>query len=265
MKRLRLALILIGSLIIVIVLLPTPLTQTLRGTGSYLLSPLLRANYAAASWIHTRFTNLKELDNLHQDNLSLKKHVLELEQQVIDLAAAAQENETLRAELGITNRPSADETVAASIISRSANNLLGEALVDQGSEAGIQTGQAVMSQGVLVGRVKEVYTKNSLIALVTSTDTVFQAMLTDSEALGLISGGPTGLKLTEIDQGITIKEGEIVQTSGLGGVIPRGLIIGEVDRVTSESRSAKQEALVRSSIDFDQLRLVFIILRNPTP
>lgn len=249
--------------LVLMVFLPTSLGRSMRGGISRLLSPELRLGSRVGLSIHEYFNNIHSLPTLVSDRAQLQKRVVELEQQVAGLANAARENEALRTELGITNRPKSDETVAASIISRSTNNVLGEALIDQGSTAGIIAGQAVIAQGALVGRVKVVYDQTAVVSLMSSADAVVQAMLTDSEALGLVTGGPTGLRLTEIDQAVPTREGEIVQTSGLGGMIPRGLIIGSVDRVTSEPGAAKQTVIVRSPVSFDQLRLVFVVLRKP--
>ena len=263
MPRLKKPLYAILIIVILSILIPNKIGNNLKGFVFNILSPVLTITSESTNWTHTRLSNIKNLGTLHKENAVLKERVIYLEQQVLDLAAAAKENESLKAELGITNRPSADLTVAANIISRSSNNVLGEALIDQGSSASIEVGQAVMAKGVLVGVIKEVFTNNSLVSLVNSPTTHIQALLTDSESLGIISGSPTGLKLTEIDQGIEIKEGEIVQSSGLGGTIPRGLLIGEVDRVISDASSSQQEALIRTSINFDQLQLVFVILRTP--
>ncbi len=250
-------------LLLVITLLPTSFGSGLRSILIRPLEPLVRLTGGTSGFLYTRYYNLKNIGEIQRQNALLKEQVVNLEKQVVDLAAAAKENENLKKELGIANRPLADDTAAATIISRTSSSMFGEALIDQGQTAGVAVGQPVMSQGVFVGQVKEVFAKNALITLINSPDAEVQAMLTDSEALGIIRGGPTGLKLTEIDQGIEIKEGEIVQTSGLGGTVPRGLVIGEIDRVTSVPSSSKQEAMVRTAINFNQLRLVFVILRTP--
>lgn len=250
-------------LVALIVFLPTSLGRGIRSNVGHLLSPVLRLSSNIGLSIHEYVGNIRSLPELVSDRSMLQERVVELEQQVAGLANAARENEALRTELGITNRPKSDETVAASVISRSTNNVLGEALIDQGNTAGIVEGQAVVAQGALVGRVKAVYDTTAVVSLMSSSEAVVQAMLTDSEALGLVTGGPTGLRLTEIDQKVVAREGEIVQTSGLGGMIPRGLIIGSIDRIISEPGAAKQTMIVRSPISFDQLRLVFIVLRKP--
>lgn len=263
-KNWRTYLLILVACLLLIFALPGQISHSLRSSANRLAAPALNIGNAIGDYLHTRVSNLRNLGNLYQENALLQARVIDLEKQVAGLANAAQENEDLRAELGITNRPAADETAAATIISRTTNNLLGEALVDQGANANLKVGQAVVSQGILVGRVEEVFTTTARISLVNSTTTVVQALLTDSQTLGLITGGSTGLRLTEVDQGVNIREGEIVQTSGLGGTIPQGIIIGQVDKVISESGATKQEAIVHSPINFDQLRLVFVILKNPS-
>lgn len=262
-RRFRLPITIIFISILLILLLPKSINQTLKSGANHLLKPLLSVSYSTSSWLNTRISNIRSLGSIYDERATLQEKVIELQQQVVALSSAAQENESLRAELNISNRPPAEDTVAATIINRSINNLIGEALIDQGANAGIQEGQAVMSQGVLVGKISQVFSTTSIVTLVNAPNASIQAMLTDSQALGLVYGRANSLLLTEIDQGVTIKEGEIVQTSGLGGTIPKGLIIGEVDHVTSQSGQSKQEAVLRTPINFDHLRLVFVILRQP--
>lgn len=248
-------------LVLAVFLTPGRIGDSARGWAQHVLAPITRILNSGAVWLETRYSNLANLGHVYDENASLQNRVIELEQQVAGLSAVAHENELLRSELGLKTSISGWTRIQATIISRLASNPSGEAVIDQGSQAGLKVGQAVTSQGILVGEITAVSSSTATVTLVTSAQSQVQAELADNQALGLVTGSPTGLRLIEIDQGVNIAPGMIVETSGitLGGTMPRGLVIGQVDRVTSDASQSSQSAIVHSSINFDQLRTVFII------
>jgi rod shape-determining protein MreC len=254
-------LIVIGILIITVILLPGKLGDAARGSGQKLLRPITFGLNNTAIWLETRYSNLANMGEMFDERTSLQNRVVELEQQVAGLSAVAHENELLRSELGVKTHINGWGRIQATVVSRLANNPSGEAIIDQGESAGIKVGQAVTAQGMLVGQVSKTTPSSATILLVTSSQSQVQAELADNQALGLITGSSTGLRLIEIDQGVSMSNGMIVQTSGitLGGTVPRGLVIGQIDRIVSEPSQTTQSAIIHSPIDFDRLRTVFII------
>lgn len=262
MKKAVRTLALIGVVTVIAMLLPWSVGSGLRQFGRRLTTPLTRTLHGFGSWLDTRYTNLTTLGRLHEERDQLRVRVIELEQQVAELANASHENELLRRELGVKDRVSNYELVQATVVSRVSNNPNGEALVDQGSRSGVAVGQAVVSEGTLVGKITEVSPSGAVLTLVTSPRSQVQAEVVDTQRLGLVKGSPTGLRLTEIDPDTPLDRGMIIQTSGitLNGQMPRGLVIGQVDRVTSPPNQSSQEAIIHTPIDFDQLRLVFVVI-----
>ena len=261
MKRHWQRLIVIIILILVVMLLPGKLGDYARGTAQRILKPITSSLNNAAIWLDTRYNNLAHVGQIFDERASLQNRVIELEQQVAGLSAVAHENELLRSELGVKTRINGWGRIQATVVSRLANDPSGEAIIDQGEAAGIKVGQAVTAQGILVGQVSKTTPSTATVSLVTSSQSQVQAELADNQALGLVTGSPTGLHLIEIDQGVAMSPGMIVQTSGitLGGIMPRGLVIGQIDRIVSEPNQSTQTAIVHSPIDFDRLRTVFII------
>jgi len=254
-------LIVILGLIFVVIMLPGQFGGYLRGSAQKFFRPVSSSLNSAAIWLDTRYNNIIHIGQLFEDKADLQNRVIELEQQVVGLSAAAHENELLRSELGVKSHINGWGRIQATIISRLANNPSGEAVIDQGERAGVKVGQAVTAQGVLVGQVSQVTLATATITLVTSAQSQVQAELADNQALGLVTGSPTGLRLIEIDQGVEMRTGMIVETSGitLGGTIPRGLVIGQIDRIVSEPSQSTQAAIIHSPVDFDHLRTVFIV------
>ncbi len=259
-SRLR-SITVIFVVLILTLFLPGKIGDSTRSFGTKLTKPLTSSLHLGAIWLNTRYTNLRNIGHVYDDNAKLQNRVIELEQQVAGLSAVAHENNLLRDELGVKNTVVNWGRVQATVINRLANNPSGEAVIDQGSNAGLKVGQAVTSKGMLVGQISQVTDVSAVVTLVTSSQARVQAELADNQALGLVTGSPTGLRLIEIDQGVEMKSGMIVQTSGitLGGTMPRGLVVGQIDRVISEPNQSSQAAIIHSPILFDQLRTVFVV------
>lgn len=261
MKQPWRVLIVILFVALLTLLLPGVFGDSAREQGRKLTNPITQRLHAAAIWLDSRYVNLTHIGQLYSERLALQSRVIELEQQVAALAQATHDNEILQKELAVRTQLPGWQRIQATVISRIAGNSFGEAIIDQGSRSGVVVGQAVTAQGMLVGKVSAVTSSTATITLVTSSRAQIQAELVDNQALGLVTGSPTGLHLIEIDPGVTLKSGMIVQTSGItvDGTMPRGLVIGQVDRVLSEPNQSTQTAIVHSPINFDQLRTVFII------
>ena len=117
---------------------------------------------------------------------------------------------------------------------------------------------AVVYNGVLVGQVSVVYKTTSKVTLITSKDSMVQAMLQDSRANGLLKGGLSGLYLDNIVLDTQYKTGENVITSGLGGDIRQGILIGTAGKMQSYSSGIFESIEVNPLVDFSKLEIVFV-------
>lgn len=142
-------------------------------------------------------------------------------------------------------------------------------MVDRGSQDGVAVGMPVMSSNGLIGRISEVNPTSSKVVLLTNIDQtanqVSSEIIMEEEIVyGLISGYDSSsdrLVMSQITSTIEIEEGELITTSGLGGVIPRGLVIGEVEEVTMDAHGLAQQVFVNPAADFENIRFVTIINR----
>ncbi|HEC35356.1 MAG TPA: rod shape-determining protein MreC, partial [Anaerolineae bacterium] len=87
------------------------------------------------------------------------------------------------------------------------------------------------------------------------------ALLQQSRASGLVRGQPDGsLRMVYIPHEDEVQVGDIVLTSGLGGVLPRGLVVGQVAEVQRQDFALHQEAVVRPAVDYRRVELVLIVV-----
>jgi rod shape-determining protein MreC len=134
-------------------------------------------------------------------------------------------------------------------------------IVDKGSDKGIRTGMpAVVSDGILIGRVTDVYSNTAKITLITDPASAINAEVQDSSSKGIVNGEyGLGIKMNMISQAQEIKESDLVVTSGLGGEMPRGLVIGKIGRINQSKDKLFQEASVLPEANFSDLRIIFVV------
>jgi len=147
------------------------------------------------------------------------------------------------------------------IVGYETNPYLRYIMINAGSADGVGLGMPVVTGGaVLIGRIAEVSTHTSKVQLLNDTASNVAVFLQQSRATGLVAGQADGsLRLGFVPHEETIAEGEIVLTSGLGGVLPRGLVVGQVSQVIRQDFALFQEAVVRPAADYQRVELVLII------
>ena len=141
--------------------------------------------------------------------------------------------------------------------------------VDKGSRDGIEPNMAVMSQKGLVGRIVEVNAASSKVELLTSANESsdhFPVKINSANgnAFGLLKGydeANQALVATQLTGDTDIKEGDVVQTSGLGGNSPANLSIGTVTKVKPDSNGLDREVYIKPYAQMYDLSVVTIIQR----
>ncbi len=133
-------------------------------------------------------------------------------------------------------------------------------MINKGEDDGVKEGMAVLSEGFLIGHIKEVDKKNSKVVLLVDPDFSTPVLIQNSNTSGLLKGQlGFGLLLEKVPQNISLETGDTITTSGLGGVFPKGLVIGQVEEVFKQSNTIFQSATIKTAIDFSKLNQVFIL------
>lgn len=197
---------------------------------------------------------------LLKENADLRAEVVRLRRQNAILTEAAQENERLRAALGL-KQSSRVEMVASEVISRTESTWFDTAAIDKGSRAGIRKGWPVITPDWrLVGQILETDAFSSRFVALTDANSAVGAMVQRSRSSGILQGQAGDyLLLSYLSRDADVKVGDIVVSSGMGQMIPKGLIIGRVVRVVRSEVMGNARALVRPSIRMDQIEQVFVI------
>jgi len=249
----------IAVLVIFILILPTRFTNWLRDSISHALSPLASQLVHENRTLGNAWDNFQQIPQLRSERQQLQQQVLALQQEVAKDEQVKQENETLRQELGITGVTQTIPKVLARVILQGSNRLDQTLTVDVGSKQGIAVNQPAIYNGTLIGRVAEVHDNTAVIRLVTSTRSFVQAQISQNQQKGLLVGTGTSVKLTDVIQGSTIPTDGIVETSGLGGNLPQGILIGSLGSAISKPNDLSQSFQVGLPQDPASLDSFFIL------
>ncbi|MFA7244026.1 MAG: rod shape-determining protein MreC [Patescibacteria group bacterium] len=257
MRRNKNILVFVAALVILLAIVPFT-RKKISVSFSYVFSPMIGAISHSSFATRGLFHGISEISDLKKINAELTNKLSQAEIDKNELNELKIENETLKKQLGFVEAHQNRELIPAKIIGRDPISALDYIVIDKGSDDGVGLGLAIITDGALVGKVSEVNAKSSKVMLITSKDSIVQAMLQDSREVGILTGGLAGLSLDNIPQDIATNKGEMVITSGLGGDLEQGLMIGSVYGATSGSADIFKTLSVQPIVDFSKLEIVFV-------
>ena len=226
-------------------------------------SPIQSAVTATIGGISDAWYGYVALVDVEKDNGRLLAQNRRLRREVARLQEYAVENERLRGLLRFSERAPEVRMVAADVIAVSASPLSRIVQVNRGSGDGIELGSAVVHDDGAVGRVVAVADTTSDVILLAdvnhSTDVVFQRTRVRARVRGRGRDGTAGVKIEHLARTAPVELGDLVVTSGLGNVFPKGIPVGTVREVIKTSHGPYQPALLEPSVDFGRLESVLII------
>ncbi len=249
----------------------TPVENVLH----YVLDPLQRAFSSVVEATGGLFETVREVRELRAEVEELQVQVDALTVENVRLREYETGVEQYRALLNFVSEYPISAYLGADVIGQEAcdtfpcgevvgtepNPYLRYVTINVGARQEIEVGMPVVSSGAgLVGRVAQVGPRTAKVQLLTDPDSAVAALLQTSRVTGLVVGRPDGvLRMEYIPQEESINVGEIVLTSGLGGFVPKGLVVGQVTEVQQVDYALFQTAIVRPVVDFSRLELVLVI------
>lgn len=212
------------------------------------------------AWSRQLGEQLGGLFAVHAENERLRaenRRLLEWQAQAVRLGV---ENRSLRTMLDMPEPEPAADWVSARIVADSASPFVHTRLIDIGRSAGIAPGMAVMTPAGMIGRVIAVGDRSARILLLTDLNSQVPVIVERSGDQALLAGDNSAepkLQFLPLDPRFQI--GDRVMTSGRGGVLPAGLMIGEISRIEG-SRVA-----VRPAVDWQAVDFVAVLRHAPLP
>ena len=215
---------------------------------------------AATGGVKSVFNTLFIIKNLVRENAVLNHQVDELSFDNARLKSAQDENTALRKALNFQQQSDLN-LLPAEVLTLDATGFSQIVIVNKGENHSVKINQpVVVAPGLLIGKVTKVSASSSEVTLITDPSIVVNAEVVDSGARGLIRG-EHGLALTFdlVTQNELIKSGDQVVTSGLSNDFPRGLLIGNIAALRSNTSELFQKAYVSPAASLRTLRFLSII------
>lgn len=218
-------------------------------------------------------TEFLDLDGFSKDELkalvdSLLAENSQLQDQLVDYAELQQENQRLKTQLRISEADPQIEMRSASVIGRDPNDVFFGFSIGAGTLSGVQAGDPVITSRGLVGIVSEAYATTSKVKCLLSEDVTVAAVSIDKQESGVvgctITMASSGLLRMDYLPGDTkIEPGDIITTSGVGGVYPPKLKIGRVETVEKSETDVSKYAVIRPFEDLSTVKEVQVIIDFP--
>lgn len=208
---------------------------------------------AIGRWFSGIGVSRDELTALRDQNAQLRTRLTALQE-------ASLENARLRKLLSFPGEQSYRK-LGANIIGRPADSWEGVIVIDRGSADGVAVSMPVAAAGGLVGQVVEVSRHAAKVRLITDQRSGVGGMVQSTRAIGVVKGSVEGdLSLDFVTGKVKPKVGDVVITSGLGGVYPKGLVIGDVSTVTQRRGDLYPNVAIQSRVSLPEVEEVLVLL-----
>ena len=239
--------------------------SAVEDTAGAVRSPFQKVAQALVSRVEGFYGWLFNYEMLLQENENLRAQIAELEQQVRDNQQASEENVKLRELLNLSQKHTDFVFESAKVVSWTASNWASTFTISKGSEAGLEIGDAVVTEyGVLVGTVAELGSNWAIVDTVVDIGTSIGVLVGAEETSAMLLGDYTlmssqYMKISFVAESGQVITGDIVVTSGAGGAYPQGLILGTVSSVHTEAAGQFEYAVVQPFTDLNTLTQIFVI------
>lgn len=240
-------------------------TDPLSNVVNTVASPIRGGVSAVMDWAEGVYTYVFHYQELHDQLSDLQVKVSQLEEQVRQGEEASRENEQLRQLLQLQAKRRDFTFESARVTTRSTSNWESTLTIGKGSAAGIAVDDCVVDEyWNLVGVVAEVGENWATVRTLVDSDTEMGGQLARTGGAAILEGdfalmGEGRLKLTYLPENSELIAGDLVTTSGRGGVYPAGLVAGHVEEVRTDASGMTRYAVIAPETDLDGLQQVFVI------
>lgn len=242
-------------------------TQVTTATGMPVLrtvtfgafSEVQRLLTGAVTGVQDIWSGYVALRTVKDENEALRQQLQDLQIRLQQERALAQRTEDLRQLLELRQRAEL-ETTAAEIIAGGASPEFRSVTIDKGTRDRLQADMAVLSPSGVVGRVILPSLRASTVQLLIDRNAAAGAILERTRAQGVVVGvGGDELRMDYVPGTADVRAGDLVITSGIDGIYPKGFVIGTVE-AAERGPGTYHEIRVRPSVDFSRLEEVLVVL-----
>lgn len=225
------------------------------------LRPFQKGANAVAGFMTNTWQFFGDVRNVYRDNKQLQTELAGYAGWDLRMLEIKQENLRLRNLLKFQEAVE-HQLLPAQVIGRNPSSWFSTLTIDKGAKDGLKVDMPVVTNQGLVGKIIHVLPSHAVVQLIISPSSGISAIIQRTRDNGVLLGlsTPRGYaSITRLNQKADIREGDVVISSTLTGIYPKGLIIGRIVEVYDDPASMERSALVVPEVDFDRLEEVLII------
>lgn len=222
-------------------------------------SPIASVANAIGNGAHSAWSRYLYLVSTSKKNEELSRRVQELETKLGILHEFEAENERLRQVLSFSSERELRGTVA-SVIGADASGWIRGLVIDRGAAHGVRTGMAVVHPRGVVGQITSVSSSSARVLLVNDHSSGVDVLIQGSRVRGVVEGaGEKVCELKFVTKENPVRVGDVVVTSGMDQVFPKGLVVGTVSEVSAQTGTLFQTIEVRPAVNFARIEEVVVV------
>jgi rod shape-determining protein MreC len=205
-----------------------------------------------------------EFRSLQKENEQMAERITELEKQTAHVKVLEGENAWLRGYLGMKEELTDFDLIDATVIGREANSYMTLYTLNKGALHGVKVDMSVVTDSGIVGRVETVGANWCHVSAITENASSVGAVCARSGARGIVDGS-LGLRdkgmcaMNYIDEFADVEVGDVILSSGSGGVYPYGFVIGTVTEITHDENARTLSAIIEPAVNPDTTTRVMIV------
>ncbi len=204
-----------------------------------------------------------DLIGVRRENQRLKAEIAELKTNQSRLVELETENRHL-SELVDLKDVLGGNSIAANVIGSDANGLARTVVISQGGASGLRPGMAVLSAKGVVGKVIAVSPHAARVLLIDDHNSALDSFDQRTRTRGIVAGVvDDGITMKYVERSQDVRQGDVIVTSGLDGIFPRGLLIGTIKGVSGEGPGMFLSVTITPAVDFRGLEQVLVVTQMP--
>lgn len=240
-------------------------TSFFENVANKLVMPVQNGLTYLKNKISGNSTFFTDINNLKVENQWLKEKNSQLEQSLRELENIRTENETLKEYLGLTEKYGEYKTIPGYVINKDISNYSKTIVINIGKKDRIEENMTVIADEGLVGHIISVTDNTAKVRTIVDTSSSISCLMSTNKDSIVCKGtlnSNNELRAMYISTDANLVQGDSVDTSGLGGIYPKGIHVGSVKKIIPTKNITDRYAIVETAVDFNKLNTVLVIKNN---
>lgn len=228
------------------------------------LSPVQRVFHSIGQGTSNFFSRFKSQSQYREENEQLKERVAKLEEETRELYDLRNENARLEGLLNMQETHTEYDMIGARVVAKDPGVWYSAFKIDKGTNQGLKKHDVVVTDAGVVGYIYEVGSSWSNVISVIDSKSAISCIIERTEDAAVIEGSVEAMNegtchLSYLSRDAQVAVGDFVETTGLGGIYPEGLLIGKIKSLSVDSQGLYYEAVVEPAVDFRRISEVMVI------